>query len=70
MPATKPAALKSARIRTALILRGTELPACFADSTFSALCNALDRNADKKTVRRLAGKVVRIDERAGSEVGR
>jgi hypothetical protein len=53
-------ALTKARIRTTLILNGTELPSCFADSTISALCNVLDRNADKRTVRRLSGKVARI----------
>ncbi len=62
----------SARKRTALLLRGVELPECMMDATVEAAINAYTR--DTKSARasrkRLAGKVVRIDERTGSEVGR
>lgn len=55
-----PSALTKSRIRTTLVLNGAELPEAFMSSTLSALCNALDRNADKRTVRRIAGKVTRL----------
>jgi hypothetical protein len=65
-------ALTAARRRTALILRGQELPACFLDATVESAINAFTRDTQsaKASRRRLAGLVVKIDERAGSEVGR
>lgn len=57
-------ALTSARKRTTLLLRGTELPAAFLDATVEAAINAYTRDTQsaKASRRRLAGKVVRIDE--------
>lgn len=55
-------AITSARRRTALLLRGIELPAAFQDATLEAACLAYERNASPKTRRRLVGKVVRIAE--------
>ncbi len=61
-------ALKSARCRTALMLRNVEVPSVWMDATVESAINAYTR--DTKSARasrkRLAGKVVRIDEREGS----
>lgn len=56
--------LTTARRRTAQILRGAELPDCFLDATVEAAINAYTREtvSAKASRKRLAGKVVRIDE--------
>lgn len=59
-PSRQVPALTRARIRTALILNGAELPSCFADATLAATLNAYERGASKQVKRRLSGKVVRL----------
>ena len=65
-------AIKAARCRTALLLRGIEVPSVWMEATVASAINAFTRSTQsaKASRRRLAGLVVRIDERAGSEVGR
>lgn len=55
-----PSAMTRARISTTLALRGVEYHECMLDATVESACLAYERNASRKTKRRLVGKVVRI----------
>ncbi len=57
-------ALKSARCRTAALLRGVEVPSVWTDATAQAALNAFSRTTKsaKASRRRLLEKTLRLDE--------
>jgi hypothetical protein len=51
---------QTARRSTAQKLSGLEIPSCFAAASVASAVNAIDRKADRKTVRRLSAKAMRL----------